>query len=65
MTEIPDKLLDDSNKNDSTTLKDAFFFLRLNECKKYLLVSKTQSVDKFNNIKTALKLFLLFVCKYC
>ena len=40
MTEIPDKLLDDSNKNDSTTLKDTFFFLRLNECKKYLLVSK-------------------------
>ena len=40
MTEIPDKLLDDSNKNDSTTLKDAFFFLSLNECKKYLLVSK-------------------------
>ena len=25
---------------------------------------KKQSVDKCNNIKTALKLFLLFVCKY-
>lgn len=33
MTEIPEKLLDDSNKNDSTTCKDAFFFLCLNGCK--------------------------------
>ena len=41
MTEIPEKLLDDSNKNDGTTCKDAFFFLCLNDCKKYLLVLKS------------------------